>query len=198
MYPHLQNLPLTDCGDGSVDLEVDVMIGADYVHNFLLDHVVRGKQRLSRVPILTRFGFVLSGPVQIPAHNACSSNVTVAPVLKVGAVIKNPSSEVNEKLKTFWEMENLGVKKDKMLVDTENLMKEKITFDGERYEVSLPIKKELYKTIYALAKKRLISLLNRLKLKPEVFKQYKDVIREQIASTRNVDGACVGGEILEA
>ena len=34
MYPHLRNLLLADCGDGSVDLEVDVMIGADYVYLF--------------------------------------------------------------------------------------------------------------------------------------------------------------------
>ena len=56
MYPHLRNLPLADWGDGSVDFEVDVMIGADYIHNFSLYHVVRGKQPFSPVAILTRFG----------------------------------------------------------------------------------------------------------------------------------------------
>ena len=55
MYPHLRNLPLADCGDGTVELEVDVMIGADHVHHFLLDLVVRGGggQPLSPVAILT-------------------------------------------------------------------------------------------------------------------------------------------------
>ena len=184
MYPHLRNLPLADCGDGSVDLEVDVMIGADYVHNFLLDYVVRGEQPLSPVAILTRFGFVLSGPVQIPAHNTCSSNVTVAHVLKIGAIIQESSSGVNEQLKTFWELENLGVKDDKTPVEVENLMKDKIMFDGERYRVSLPVKDQqsVIPDNYVLAKKRLMSLLHRLKSKPGVFKQYSDVIQEQLAS----------------
>ena len=184
MYPHLRNLPLADCGDGSVDLEVDVMIGAGYVHNFLLDYVVRGEQPLSPVAILTRFGFVLSGPVQIPAHNTCSSNVTVAHVLKIGAIIQESSSGVNEQLKTFWELENLGVKDDKTQVEVENLMKDKIMFDGERYRVSLPVKDQqsVIPDNYVLAKKRLMSLLHRLKSKPGVFKQYSDVIQEQLAS----------------
>ena len=47
MYTHLRNLPLAYLGDGSVDLEVDVIIGADYAHNFLQDHVVRGGRHLA-------------------------------------------------------------------------------------------------------------------------------------------------------
>ena len=184
MYPHLRHLPLADCGDGTVELEVDVMIGADYVHKFLLDHVVRGEQPLSPVAILTRFGFVLSGPVQIPAQNKCSSNVTVAHVLNIGAEIQDSSSHVNEQLKTFWELENLGAKDDKTPFEVNHFMRDKIMFDGERYEVSLPVKdlRSVIPDNYVLAEKRLKSLLSRLKLKPEVFEQYKDVIREQIAS----------------
>ena len=159
------------------------MIGADYVYNFLLNHVVRGEQPLSPVAILTRFGFVLSGPVQIPAHNTCSSNVTVAHVLNIGAVIQDSSVDVNERLKTFWQCENLGVKDDKTPLQFGDLMKDKIKFDGERYEVSLPVNEErpVIPDNYVLAEKRLKSLLNRLKLKPEIFKQYNSVIKEQIA-----------------
>ena len=42
MYPHLRNLQLADSGDGVHDLEVDLMIGADFAYSFLMDRVVRG------------------------------------------------------------------------------------------------------------------------------------------------------------
>ena len=184
MYPHLRNLPLADWGDGSVDLEVDVMIGADYVHNFLLDHVVRGEQPFSPVAILTRFGFVLSGPIQLPGLNTCSSNVTVAHVLKTSAIVQDATNEINNELKQFWEFENLGMKNDTAALEVDELMKNKIKFDGERYQITLPVKHQQTEIPdnYILAKKRLNCLLNRLKQKPELFEQYRNVIDEQIAS----------------
>ena len=87
MYTHLRNLPLADWGDGSMDLDVDVMMGADYVHTVLLDHVVQGEQPFSPAAILTRVGFVLSGPIQLPALDTCSSNVTVYHILKTSAIV---------------------------------------------------------------------------------------------------------------
>ena len=184
MYTHLRNLPLADWGDGSVDLEVDVMIGADYVHNFLLDHIVRGEQPFSPVAILTRFGFVLSGPIQLPALDTCSSNVTVAHVLKTSAIVQDANNEINSELRQFWELENLGMKNDTTAVEVDELMEDKIKFDGERYQVTLPVKHQqiVIPDNYSLAKKRLNSLLSRLKQKPEVFEQYKNVIKEQITS----------------
>ena len=184
MYTHLRNLPLADWGDGSVDLEVDVMIGAEYVHNFLLDHVVRGEQPFSPVAILTRVGFVLSGPIQLPALDTCSSNITVAHVLKTSAIIQDANNEINNELRQFWEFENLGMKNDTTAVEVDELMKGKIKFDGERYQVTLPVKHQqmLIPDNYSLAKKCLNSLLSRLKQKPEVFEQYKNVIKEQITS----------------
>ena len=182
MYPHLRNLPLADCGDGTVDLEIDFMIGADFVHCFLLDQVVRGKQPLSPVAILTRFGYVLSGPVEIPSRNTCSSKITVSHVLKTDALLIERDNELNEQLKNFWNRENLGVKNDSTISKSENVMEGKIKFKGERYEVSLPVKDEI-STIpdnYSVANKRLTSLLNRLKSKPGFFDQYNGVLKDQI------------------
>ena len=41
-YSHIKNLPLADSGDGSQDLDIDILIGADFVHLFMFDQVVRG------------------------------------------------------------------------------------------------------------------------------------------------------------
>ena len=184
MFPHLTNLPLADSGDGLTDLEVDVMIGADFVHCFLLDKVVRGEKPLSPVAILTRFGFVLSGPVPVSAHNSCTSNITVAHTLKTGSIIVENQCEVTRKIKEFWDRQNVGVKSKQPQSETHALMNDKITFDGKRYEVSLPVK-EWHPVIpdnFKVAKTRLNSQLNCLKSKPELFAQYNAVIKEQLNS----------------
>ena len=91
---------------------------------------------------------------------------------------------ISRELKQFWEFENLGRKNDTAALEVDELMKNKIKFDGERYQITLPVKHQQTEIPdnYILAKKRLNCLLNRLKQKPELFEQYKNVIKEQIAS----------------
>ena len=78
MLTHLTHLALTDCADGSKDLEIDLLNGADFTHLFHLDHVVSREQGVGSVATLTRIGYVLSGPV--PLVNQISSHITVAHV----------------------------------------------------------------------------------------------------------------------
>ena len=76
------------------------------------------------------------------------------------------------------------MKNDTTAIEVDELMKDKIKFDGERYQVTLPVKhkKIVIPDIYSLAKTRVNSLLCHLKQKLEVFEQYKNVIKEQITS----------------
>ena len=61
-------------------------------------------------------------------------------------------------------------------------MKDKIIFDGQHYEVSLPVTRELstLPNNFSIAKKRFTSLVSRLKSKPDVFNHYNNVIKEQV------------------
>ena len=185
-YSHIKNLPLADSGDGSQDLDIDILIGADFVHLFMLDQVVRGEHPMSPVAILTRFGYVLSGPIQIPTQNECSSNITVAHVLKTDAILVEKENDLEDEIKRFWNHESLGVKSNENIDDfeSENLMQDKIKFDGKRYEISLPLKDDhpIIPDNYNVAKSRLNSQLDRLKLKPEVFDEYNFVIKDQLNS----------------
>ena len=185
MYPHLRNLQLADSGDGVHDLEVDLMIGADFAYSFLMDHIVRGEPGLGPVATLTRFGYVLSGPVPVSSQNNHSSNVTVSHVLKTGAVIIERDSELAEELKQFWDIENSS--KFQEIDDfesNENPLEGKIKFNGTRYEVTLPIKNEESQIPdnHSVASSRLNSLLKRLQLNPDIFEQYDSVIKEQLAA----------------
>ena len=185
-YSHLRNLPLADSGDGSQDLEIDILIGADFVHLFMLDQVIRGEHPMSPVAMSTRFGYVLSGPLQIPSQNECSANITVAHVLKTDTILAERKNDLEDEIKRFWNNESFGVKPNENLDDFEsqNLMQDKIKFDGKRYEISLPLKDDhpIVPDNYSVAKSRLNSQLDRLKLKPEVFDQYNSVIKDQLKS----------------
>ena len=59
--------------------------------------------------------------------------------------------------------------------------KEKVVYNGERYQVSLPFKEghPLLPDNFYLSKQRLKSLLNRLKSKPEILAEYDQILCEQ-------------------
>ena len=126
----------------------------------------------------------MRGLCQIPGLNTCSSKVAAAQILKYSAIIQDANNEINSEVKQFCEFENLGMMKDATAIEVGELMKDNIKFDGERYLVTLPVKHQqtIIPDNYILAKKRLNSVLSRLKEKPEIFEQYKKVIKEPITS----------------
>ena len=165
-------------------MEIDVMIRADFMLCFTLDQVIGGEQPLSPVAILTCFGCVLSGSVQIPAQNVCSSNLIVAHVLKTSDVVIETESKLSKELKQFWDYENLGVKGFPIEERSDTLMNGNKEFTGEHYRVSLPVKDyhPIIPDNYALAAKCLSSLIHRLQIDPDRFNKYNSVITEQLSS----------------
>eukprot|EP00794_Sanderia_malayensis_P006303 gene6303-7025_t len=109
MYSHLKGLILADSGSGAEDVEIDVLIGADYVYTVMLDKVVRGEHSNSPVATATRFGYVLNGPVQLPGNTIVSSNIISSHVLKSSVVIYNDEVLSNQ-VKQFWDIESAGIK----------------------------------------------------------------------------------------
>lgn len=109
-YPHLRNLPLADHGNGDQDIEIDLLMGADFIWSFMLDRVVRGETGVGPVATLNRFGYVLSGPVPACSQNTHSSTVTIAHVLKTSAVIVEKEDDLKAELRKFWDYETLGIK----------------------------------------------------------------------------------------
>ena len=57
-----------------------------------------------------------------------------------------------------------------------------VHFNGERYEVSLPLKEnhELLPDNFQVSKSRLNSLLHHLKSRPEMLEHYNEVIQDQL------------------
>ena len=97
-YPHLQCLRLADNSHGDEELNIDVLIGADFYWHFVRGSVIRGPGS-GPTAFSTRLGYVLSGPVGIPVPEQGESTVhlTETHVLKISnSVIEEENSLVRE------------------------------------------------------------------------------------------------------
>ena len=177
-YAHLKGLELADYGTGEDNVEVDILVGSDQYWSLVSGRVVRGEH--GPTAIETKLGWVLSGPIpegiQVDRHQ---SNLVTTHVLKSAV---NPVDVTNEtldgNLKTFWELESLGIK-PRTLYET---FQEQISFKNNSYEVHLPWKTPhpSLPDNYELSRKRLENLLKRLRQEPEILKEYDSVIKEQL------------------
>ena len=103
-HPHLAQIWLSDVCKGSKQLEIDLLIGADYLWSFQTGSVVRGKVN-EPVAVQTELGWVISGPLSYeqPAYRAQEVQVNF-----VGSdSIMTESLERN--VQRLWDLEALGI-----------------------------------------------------------------------------------------
>jgi hypothetical protein len=128
----------------------------------------------------TKLGYVLSGPVQgTSCANESTVNLSETHVLKIASELVQENT-LEQDIKTFWDLESLGIKSNEPAVYDKFL--NGITFDGDRYEVRLPFK-ETHPPLpdnYQLSRTRLESLVQCLKSSPEMLRQYDQVIQDQL------------------
>lgn len=127
--------------------------------------------------IETKLGWILSGPVEAQV-GASYLTVCATHTLKIEACAIEHN--LDNQLKQFWELEALGICSDEPSVYDQFM--QRITFNGERYEVSLPWKPNHppLPDHYDLCCKRLFSLLRRLKQNPSLLAGYDSVMKEQL------------------
>ena len=88
--------------------------------------------------------------------------------------------DLDDRLKAFWDLETLGIKKDECSVYED--FERSISFRDGRYKVHLPWKEphpELADN-YKLSQRRLDGLLKRLRQNPPVLHKYDKVIKDQL------------------
>lgn len=180
-YPHLQCLELADNTQGTDELNIDLLIGADFYWHFVNGITIRGPEpRL--VALSTRLGYILSGPVNIPVpcQEDSTVNLTETHVLEISASVCDEEISLDQQVKQSWDLKTLAIKENEPTVYEKFITD--IRHDGERYEVKLPFK-EFHPVLpdnYQLSKRRLGSLLQRLKSKPQVLEHYDEIIRDQL------------------
>lgn len=175
-YPHLAQIWLSDICRGSEQLEIDILIGADYLWSFQTGKVVRGEVD-EPVAVETELGWVLSGPLTFrqPADRPQEVNVNF-----VGR--ESVSSESLEgNVQRLWDLETLGIKESDGVYEE---FVDSIAFNGDRYSVKLPWKEghDSLPSNYELSLSRLNSQIRKLRKEPDVLQEYDAVIQEQLDS----------------
>ena len=170
-YPKLHQLEFINDCEHDNDIEVGVLIRLDHYWDIVIGNPIRDTQNL--VALETKLGYILFGPVHTKIHR----NNSVATFF--ANVAFNQEESTKQELDKFWSLESLGII-DKETVE-ERFLPHVSKKDG-RYEVKLHWKDQhplLYDN-FILAKKRLESLLKRLRQNSALLKQYSDIINEQL------------------
>jgi len=111
VHPYLSKLWFSDVCPRQENLEVDMLIGADYLWEFMRGEVVRGEKD-EPVAISTSLGWVLSGPLKIPQQKSTAGTNLVTHVLEIqeqevqGTVHETLSVEFQR----LWDLDSIGIR----------------------------------------------------------------------------------------
>ena len=87
-------------------LEIDILVGADYLWNFQKECTIRGKPD-EPVAVQTELGSVLSGPMKGESRTSGAQSVQVN---LLGSSTSDKVS-LDEEVKKLWELETLGIQR---------------------------------------------------------------------------------------
>ena len=135
-YPHLKDIKFADSYPrGST--EIDILVGMDFYCSIVYGKCQKGLEPDMPVAVSTNLGWILCIPIQ--------NNVDHQATVMLSTVSVN---EVTFSLKSFWELEQMGIEDDKQekWSSEEDFavqqFNKSLKFDGERYEVALPWRKD--------------------------------------------------------
>ena len=176
-YRHLSNLDLADYSEDGDSMEVDLLIGSNYYWKFATGEIYRGEE--GPVAIKTRVGWILSGAVAKEDKQKSIFSFLNTHVLKVNTYLQQPE-DLDAVLHSFWNLESLGISTPDSSVLEE--FTKTIQFKAGRYEVALPWKEghPPLPSNFDLSKKRLNSLICRLRQDKEVLQDYDNIIKTQL------------------
>ena len=103
-------------------------------------------------------------------------------VMKTETFVIQEDVDLRNQLELFWDIDTLGVKSDEPS-EVHTNFKNNLVFNGARYEITLSFKSNhpLLADNYVQCKKRLESLVKRLRKAAEILTQYDKIIKQQQA-----------------
>ncbi|CDW53743.1 RVT 1 and Peptidase A17 and DUF1758 domain contai ning protein [Trichuris trichiura] len=131
-WSHLQGVTLGDSFPRG-PATVDVLISADYYHDFMKFGQLRG-QVGQAIAVQSTLGWIVGGKSETSIHQR-----------EISALYATIEQQLDEDLRKFWEVESLSLEKSDTCesIGTDNANQQcGVAFDGERYTVSLPWKTE--------------------------------------------------------
>ena len=104
--PHLQGLELADNSFGHSELEIDLLVDADFYWTFITGRIIRGEYGPTAVE--SHVGWMLSGPSCFFNLQATFTNLSQTHVLKVSESSLAWDS-IKETLTKFWSLGSMGI-----------------------------------------------------------------------------------------
>lgn len=179
-FSYLTEIELADGDHGNENLEIDMLIGADFMWLFFTGETRRGENGEGPVASCTTLGWVLSGPVPSEKKGAQLSSVNFVSthVLKVACEPKK-GCHTEELLQRLWDLDSIGIREKETVHEA---FLENISFANDRYSVKLPLKenRDLLPDNYDLSLARLNSLVRRLRKEPSIMKEYDQIFQDQL------------------
>ena len=176
-YNHLKGLTLAEDLMQDSHAEINILLGSDQIRNFLNGETIPGQG--SPTAVSTKFGCVLSGPVNNLPFEEVITNFVTAHALKADAMEVTSQEILDSHMKHFYDLETLGISSKEVSVHEEFL--DDIKFNGKRFSVKLPFKEapSILPDNYNHSLNRLKGLIKCLKADPELFQEYNSVMKEQ-------------------
>ena len=176
------DIQLADDDTATQPQAIDILVGNDYFHDFILPE--RRQLRPGLYAVRTRLGWIVSGRTSAQPD---ASSLTPTPSLLVisacPAARTNTSPLDKPQLERFWDMETIGITDSPHSSDDDTahaLFQQSVSRDDGRYMVSWPWKPNHdLPDNYTLAKGRLTSLLRRLRREPDTLHAYDQVLQDQ-------------------
>ncbi|KAG1656930.1 hypothetical protein GQR58_023669 [Nymphon striatum] len=164
LCPELKDIKLADTVQGG-EMNIDILIGMDIYWELIKNRII--STSIGLIAIESIFGFVLSGHITDLNSSVCCSNIALLNI---------------DDAQTMWDLETIGIKGKESEVENpcfENF-KSNISFDGNRYSVSLLWKGDTSHLMNneEQAFKRLIYLENRLDRNLKLKNTYNDAIKQ--------------------
>ena len=135
-FLHLTNVWFSDVCRNDDFLEIDCLVGSDWLWSFQEGETIRGGPQ-EPVAVKTSLGWVLSGPLQgekILSSYDCHVNVCVDPMSAPNKVEKQ---EIDSNLHKLWDLDSIGIREEDKVHES---VLDDIAFTGSRYSVGIPWK----------------------------------------------------------
>ena len=183
-YEHLRGLHLANFTDNPTH-PVDILVGSDFYWSIIENEIIRGPDNCP-IALKSKFGYILSGPINFPSSKNSSTLVTHA--LKCQTEFIDQNVLLNKELETFWQQETyVDTKSDNDVnfdVHVEFQRNLKFNKIENRYEVKLPFRDDhdLLPDNYSHCVERFNSLKRKLSHDSQLFAEYNQIFIDQLAS----------------
>ena len=179
-FSHLHGISFSDMHDDKETLPIDILLGADLCNRFVTPSKIMGESADEPVANLTKFGWVLLGPM---TNDVASENREIVQSCVTHTLKCTEIDRSNDRLlQKFWDLDTLGILPEEKTVHESFENEIEYNSKGEFYSVGLPWRESCSQLPdnFDVCVKRLASNIRKLKREPEILREYDAIFQSQL------------------